>query len=346
MLATGTIKVLIIDDADVIQRVIARELRQHDNLEVITAASGPDITLDNIIAWQVDAIILDIHVSQTDSIALLRQLMAHYPIPVIATSSFFTEHSRAAEALTAGAMEVIAKPASTTDAEMVYSQLAQKIKYHVAMNREPTTNDHSDNITTQAIMPHGPDKIIAMGASTGGVEALRQILSQCPSDTPGIVIAQHMPSQFTAALAKRLDSDCAMTVREASHGEQIVPGKALIAPGGMHLTLKKNLNQYYAALDDRPAVHHQKPSVDVLFNSVARTAAKHAIGVILTGMGKDGAQGLLKMRSRGAHTIAQDEASSFVFGMPKHAIAANAAEVVAPLSDIARIITQLTCPVG
>jgi two-component system chemotaxis response regulator CheB len=248
----------------------------------------------------------------------------------------------AIEALKAGAIEVICKPSGYAEAETVYAQLADKIKSVSRINISNLGKTRSIPPAGRLAMPHNSDKIIAMGASTGGVQALTYILSAFSADAPGTVVVQHMPPHFTASFAERLNSECAVTVKEASDGEQVSAGKVLIAPGGIHMVLEKKLNKYYVVLKDGPAVHHQKPSVEVLFNSVAKAAADKAIGVILTGMGDDGARGLLNMRSNGAHTIAQDEATSLVFGMPQEAIACGGAEKVVPLHEIAQTINAFT----
>jgi two-component system chemotaxis response regulator CheB len=271
--------------------------------------------------------------------------MAQRPMPVIVLSSLTAEGSQTAlQALEAGAFEVLCKPSSAYSVDDLGSMLIAKVKQ--AARAKIRASVPSEKAPAPLAMAATTDKIMAIGASTGGVQALCELIPSLPVNAPGIVIVQHMPALFTTSFAKRLNEVGNIEVREAADGDSVLPGRALLAPGGSHTTLRRSGSRYYVQIKDGPEVHHQKPSVDVLFDSFARYAGANAVGAILTGMGADGAAGLLNMRKAGAHTIAEDEKSCIVFGMPMEAIKCGAAEHILPLSDIAAAMIKLAQKAG
>ncbi|MBM3324742.1 MAG: chemotaxis-specific protein-glutamate methyltransferase CheB, partial [Calditrichaeota bacterium] len=277
-------------------------------------------------------------------LTFLGKLMKYYPMPVIVVSSLTPEGSRMAiEALEMGALEVLCKPGAAYTVGEFSKDLAQKIKVaarsKVVAKTQSSTSQPQES--TRLSLAKTTQKVVAIGASTGGTEALREILVRFPYNAPGTVVVQHMPEHFTRAFAERLNTLCAVEVREAQTGDTVTNGKVLIAPGNKHMLLNRSGATYTVVVKDGPRVHHQRPSVDVLFESVARYAGANAVGVILTGMGADGAKGLMDMRQAGARTLAQDEKSCIVFGMPREAIQLGAAEKVVPLPNMAREIASL-----
>ena len=336
------IKVLIVDDSAVVRKVFTGELTKEVDIEVVGTAPDPYVARDKIVKLKPDVITLDIEMPRMDGLTFLKKLMRYYPMPVIIVSSLTQKGSRLAlEALSLGALEVISKPSGSYSVGEMRTQLAEKIRG--AAQIPPNSKTLQPRPATINITPlpsigsaTGTEKIIAIGASTGGTEAIKTVLSSMPPDAPGILVVQHMPAYFTESFAERLDSLCGMNVREAKNGDAIRRGTALIAPGNYHMLLKKTAGRYHVQIKTGPMVHHQRPSVDVLFKSVADHAAEKAIGIVLTGMGSDGAEGLLQMKKLGAKTIAQDEKSCVVFGMPKEAIQAGAVDVVTSLEDIGR----------
>jgi len=338
-----TIRVLIVDDSAVIRKMLAQKLNQDKRIEVVGAAANPYIARDKILALKPDVLTLDLEMPRMDGVTFLRTLMKHYPIPVVVVSSLTPQGSAMAlEALEAGAVDVTCKPGAAYAVGDMVEELIRKIKAacHANVKSIATSNAVSRNHQTLS-MTATTNKIFAIGASTGGVDALTQVLSVLPANTPGTLVVQHMPVEFTASFAKRLNDVCSMQVSEAQNGDHIFPGRVLIAPGGKHMVLKRSGAQYYVSIAEGPKVHHQKPSVEILFQSVARYAGANAVGVILTGMGADGALGLREMHNCGARTIAQDEASCVVFGMPKEAIAAGGVDHIVPLSEVARTMIRL-----
>ncbi len=340
------IKVLIVDDSAIVRKIFSQELSKHPDITVIGTAPDPFVARDKIVNLKPDVITLDIEMPRMDGLSFLRKLMKYHPVPTIIVSSLTPANSEMAlEAMEFGAVEVLAKPGGSYAVGDMSVQLAEKIRAaaHVRMcspvavagqkPKEPPRENLALKRTTH--------KVIAMGASTGGTEALKSVLLQMPANSPGIVIVQHMPPRFTTAFANRLNTICQIEVREAKDGDAVLPGTALIAPGNFHMLLKRVGGTYYAEIKTGPLVFHQRPSVDVLFHSVARFAGANALGVIMTGMGRDGAAGMLEMRKAGAHTIAQDEASCVVFGMPKEAIRMGAAENVVSLSEIPRALFKI-----
>lgn len=328
-------RVLIVDDSAIVRRVLAEELARVGGIEVVGTAPDPYVARDKIVALRPDVLTLDIEMPRMDGVTFLRKLMAYYPLPVVIVSSLTPAGSRLAlDALDAGAVEVVAKPGPAYAVGEMAGDLAAKVKaaagVHVERLAPPVRH------SSQLALAQTTDTVVAIGASTGGTTALQQILGALPPTSPGIVIAQHMPEQFTSAFARRLDSVCAIEVREAQTGDAVTMGTALIAPGNRHLVLHRSGAAYRVEVKDGPAVNYHRPSIDVLFKSVARYAGSNAVGVLLTGMGADGAEGLREMHDAGAPTIAQDEATSVVFGMPKEAIDRGAADAILPLPAIAR----------
>ncbi len=338
-------KVLIIDDSAVIRRILTDELSKFEDIEVVGSAIDPYMAREKIAKLKPDVLTLDIEMPRMDGLTFLEKLMKHHPLPVVVVSSLAPENSETAlRALSLGAVEIVSKPGSQFSAPDVAGNLIRAIrtaaKARVFRRESTETKRETTRFTPQLSTTH---KIIAIGASTGGTQAIERVLSDFPANSPGTVIVQHMPAGFTASFAKRLDQICKMQVCEARHGDSIVPGVALIAPGGKHLLVQKNGASYSVVLKSGPAVHFQKPSVDVMFQSVARNAGKNAVGVILTGMGADGASGLLAMRENGAQTIAQDEQTCVVFGMPGAAVKLGAAEEILPLPKItSRVMTLVS----
>jgi len=336
---TKPIRVLIVDDSAVVRSLLTRELGRDPQIQVIGAAPDPFIARDMIVELNPEVLTLDVEMPRMDGITFLRKLMQHRPMPVIILSSLTGPGTRLAiEALEAGAVEVLSKPGSAYSVENLRPALTAAIKTAARARVTPIRLAPSTIRSAVAGLSVTTDKIFALGASTGGVQALTTVLTSLPATTPGTVIVQHMPAHFTASFAQRLDSQCEMEIKEAADGDTVMPGRVLIAPGGYHMLLRRSGARYYVQVKLGPEVHHQRPSVDVLFGSVASTAGANSVGALLTGMGADGAAGLLAMRNAGARTIAQDEKSSVVFGMPMEAIKQGAAERVVPLDDVASVL--------
>ncbi|MEW6667455.1 MAG: chemotaxis response regulator protein-glutamate methylesterase [Thermodesulfobacteriota bacterium] len=336
------VKVLVVDDSAIVRRVLSEELSRERGIEVVGTAPDPFVARDKIVRLKPDVITLDIEMPRMDGLTFLKKLMRHYPMPVIIVSSLTKKGGTLAmEALSLGALEVISKPSAAYSVGDMSVQLADKIKAvaRVDVRRNLPSPEQSVPLRKEApaqALSATTNKIIAIGASTGGTEAIKAVLAGMPPNSPGILVVQHMPAKFTTSFAERLDSLCCVNVKEAEDGDSVVNGRALIAPGNYHMILRRSGARYYVQVKTGPTVHHQRPSVDVLFKSVADYAGSNAVGVIMTGMGADGADGLLKMREAGARTIAQDEQSCVVFGMPKEAIKLGAAEKVVSLQHIAK----------
>lgn len=337
------IRVLIVDDSAVVRKILTEQLQRARDIEVVGTAPNPYVARDKIVQLKPDVVTLDVEMPRMDGLTFLAKLMKHHPLPVIVVSSLTAAGSEAAvRALELGAVDVISKPGEAYTVGDVATQLIDRIRAAVhAQLRRPSAHAESTLQDETLSQIRTTDKILAIGASTGGTEAIREVLEALPASTPGTLIVQHMPEKFTTAFAKRLNDLSAMEVREAQGGEVLRPGLALIAPGNFHLLLARNGAQYVAQVKDGPRVHHQRPAVDVLFNSVARHAGINAVGVVLTGMGADGAKGLLAMRQAGARTIAQDEATSVVYGMPREAARVGGAETILPLPRVAAGILDL-----
>ena len=331
------IKVLIVDDSAVVRKIFSEELSKYADIEVVGTAPDPFVARDKIAALNPDVITLDIEMPRMDGLTFLRKLMKYYPLPTIIVSSLTPKGGKLTlEAMEIGAVDVIAKPGSSYTVGNMSVQLVEKIRAAALARviRKDAEAPETENVPLKALAQTS-HKVIAIGASTGGTEALKQVLTRLPANSPGILVVQHMPANFTAAFADRLNTLCQMTVREARDNDSVIPGLALIAPGNFHMILRRSGARYYVEVKTGPMVHHQRPAVDILFKSTAKYAGANAIGVILTGMGADGAEGLLDMKRAGAGTIAQDERSCVVFGMPKEAIKMGAADRVLPLDHIA-----------
>jgi len=335
------IKVLIVDDSAMVRKILSRELSQASDIEVVGTAPDPYIARDKIVELTPDVLLLDIEMPRMDGLTFLEKLMRHHPMPVIIVSSLARAGGTVVlRALELGAVEVLAKPGSSYSVADMGAQLIEKVRAAAAVKRfTPLSFTNIKRpIKQESALIKTTNKIIAIGASTGGTEAIKEVLLGLPADMPPVLIVQHMPQYFTKSFADRLDSICALKVKEAEDQEPATPGKVLIAPGNRHMELRRSGASYFVKLHDGPLVFHQRPSVEHLFDSVAQYAGANSVGVILTGMGKDGAQGLLTMKERGAYTIAQDERTSIVFGMPREAIALGAAMRVTGLGDIAQLL--------
>ena len=335
------IKVLVVDDSAIVRKVLSDALSAEADIEVVGTAPDPFVARDKILTLQPDVITLDIEMPRMDGVTFLKKLMHHHPMPVIVISSLGTASSRAAiDALEAGAVDVLAKPGGPQSVGELRLSLASKIRAAAAATlRKPAPTAASASPAAARIStPFPVAAVVAIGASTGGTEAIAKVLTQLPANSPGIVITQHIPAVFSRSFANRLNDLCSIRVREAEDGDRLEPGLALVAPGNFHMLLKRSPTGYCVEIKDGPMVCYQRPAVDVLFHSVARAAASNAVGAILTGMGSDGAQGMLAMKKAGARTIAQDEASCVVFGMPREAIKSGAVDQVLPLSAIPNAI--------
>ncbi len=341
------IKVLVVDDSALVRKVLTEELSRYRDIEVVGGAIDPYVARDKIVRLKPDVITLDIEMPRMDGLSFLSRLMKFYPMPVVVLSSLTPSNSQnAIRALELGAVEVICKPGSSLSTTDISKRLVEAIrtasraKIARTVFVEPVDQESHQGYKIQLKTTH---KVIAVGASTGGTIAIEKLLCSMPLNVPGILIVQHMPEYFTASFAERLNNLCKIEVREARDGDAAAPGVALIAPGGHHMLLERSGAFYQVRIKGGPMVHHQKPSVDVLFHSVAKNAGANAIGVLLTGMGADGADGLLSMKENKAYTIAQDEATSVVYGMPGEAVKLGAACDVLPLDEIpGRIIKRLS----
>lgn len=331
------IKVLVVDDSAIVRKILSRELEKFQGIEVVGTAPDPYVARDKIVALNPDVLTLDVEMPRMDGITFLRKLMQHHPMPVIVLSSLTPQGGATAmEAMAAGAVEVLCKPGAAYSMSEACDTLAKTIltASRARLNRTVVSPLKDAAPARHAAMAETTNKIFAIGASTGGVQALMTVLRTFPVNAPGTVIVQHMPANFTTSFACRLNQECAVSVKEAADGDRVIPGHVLIAPGGQHMLLQRSGANYYVSVKDGPRVCRQKPSVEVLFDSVAKYAGSNAVGAILTGMGDDGARGLLHMRNAGARTLAQDEESCVVFGMPKEAIKQGGAEVIVPLGQV------------
>jgi len=333
------VSVLIVDDSSVVRQVLSRELSKQPGIRVVGTAPDPFVARDMIVQLKPDVVTLDIEMPRMDGLTFLRKLMKYYPMPVIVVSSLAAKgRSMAVACLEAGAIEVVPKPNESYSIGDVAGQLAEMIRGATRVQLKARVSTTPTKVAATTSLAETTHKVVALGASTGGTEALRVVLESLPKQCPGIVMTQHMPEGFTASFAERLDGLCEIEVKEATDGDWVVPGRALLAPGNRHLKLDRDGARYVVRIVDGPRVNRHKPSVDVLFESVARIAGKNAMGTILTGMGNDGAQGMLSMRTAGSVTLAQDEASCIVYGMPKEAVKLGAAQMSVPLTEVSRHI--------
>ncbi|MBF0212482.1 MAG: chemotaxis response regulator protein-glutamate methylesterase [Magnetococcales bacterium] len=348
--ADKKIRVLIVDDSASVRVTLSEILSSDPEIEVMATAADPYAAAAHIQNEVPDVITLDIEMPRMDGISFLRKLMAQRPLPVVMCSSLVEEGSQALmDALDAGAIEAILKPRLGSRQHLLdyRVRICEAVKAaaaaKVGVRRGRASLTAQPKLTADAVLPPPTErmvratteKVICIGASTGGTEALRVVLEALPADAPGVVVVQHMPESFTTSFAKRLDGLCQVSVKEAEDGDMVLTGRVLIAPGNLHMLLHRSGSRYRVEVREGPLVSRHRPSVDVLFRSAARAAGPNAIGVILTGMGDDGAQGLLEMRQAGAQTLAEDESTCVVFGMPKEAIRRGAAQAVHPLEKIA-----------
>ena len=360
-----SIRVLVVDDSAVVRQVVSGLLKEAAGIEVIAACADPLLAQERMRQQWPDVIVLDVEMPRMDGITFLRQIMETRPTPVVICSTLTEQGARTTlEALAAGAVAIVTKPKLSLKQFLTESadELVATVRAAARANvrrvaprsaREPgaavqAPAKHNADVILAAAQPPASaramarttERVVALGTSTGGTQALETVLTTLPRVSPGIVIVQHMPEKFTAAFAARLNGLCEIEVREAAHGDRVVPGRALIAPGGRHMLLRRSGAQYHVDVVDGPLVNRHRPSVDVLFRSVAKCAGANALGVIMTGMGDDGAAGLLEMRQAGAQTAAQDEESCVVFGMPKEALKRGGVQKTLALSAIARELMQ------
>ena len=333
-------RVIVVDDSAVMRHLLSEIINAEPDMEAIGGASDPLVAREMIRNMNPDVITLDMEMPRMDGLEFLEKLMRLRPMPVVMVSAFAEANSQVAlRALELGAMELVAKPKTGASGIADYAhEVTTKIRAAAAGRHKPSSLAPRPAAATSPAHPHKnawSDKVIVIGASTGGTEAVKDVLVRMPASSPPIFIAQHMPEGFTRSFAARLDSLCAIRVKEADDGERALPGHAYIAPGHSHLMLKKSGGSYATLLSQSEPVNRHRPSVDVLFRSAARSAGANILGVILTGMGKDGAAGMAEMHRAGAYTYAQDEASCVVFGMPKEAIAQGGVEEILPLDEIA-----------
>jgi two-component system chemotaxis response regulator CheB len=357
MALSGKIRVLIVDDSATVRQTLAAVLESDPQIEVLGVASDPYIAAQRIRDELPDVITLDVEMPRMDGITFLRKLMAQHPIPVVMCSSLIESGSETLmQALEAGAVDIILKPKIGVAEHLAESRIRICDAVKAAANsqvkgrpaprpfqgaREPEKKLNADAMLpppSGRAMARTTETIVCIGASTGGTESLRVVLQALPANAPGVVIVQHMPEKFTTSFANRLNTLCEVDVKEAADGDAVLRGRVLIAPGNLHTMIERSGANYRVSVREGPLVSRHRPSVDVLFRSAARSAGSNAVGVIMTGMGDDGAHGLEEMKKAGARTIAQDEATSVVFGMPKEAIARGCIDKIVPLTSIAQEI--------
>ncbi len=347
------IRLLVVDDSALARKIITSSLAGFDDIEVVGTAMDPYVARDKILALNPDVLTLDIEMPRMDGITFLKRIMKHRPMPVIIMSSLTAAGSaRALEALQAGAVDVLGKPDGATSADRDGARLATAVRAAAMARVRPGPDEPSPALPApRPPVPPSPllpcsfpeRRVILLGASTGGTEALKTVLGSMRGDLPGICVVQHIPGYFSRAFAERLNQTCRMEVREAKSGDVLRQGLALVAPGGFHLLIKWRGTHYVVELNEGPLVHHQRPAVDILFDSALKAGAgPHAVAALLTGMGADGAAGLLRLRQAGAATIAQNEETCVVFGMPREAIRMGAAQQVLPLERIGARLEQLS----
>jgi two-component system chemotaxis response regulator CheB len=345
MKPNSKIRVLVVDDSAIVRKILSETINAESDMEVVATAPDPYIARDKILALRPDVLTLDIEMPRMDGLTFLKKIMQSCPMPVIIISSLAQSSCEISmEALQQGAVEVMAKPGGPYSIgdlkELLPAKLRAAAHARVRRRQAAAAPEPPKAVRTLTGSSFSPETIVAIGASTGGTEAIHSILKRLPADSPAMVLTQHIPREFSQAFAQRLNRDCAVEVREALDGDEVRPGLALIAPGDFHMLLRKNRNRLWVELQQGPKVCYQRPAVDVMFSSVATAAGKNAVGILLTGMGSDGAQGLLRMRESGATTVAQDEASCVVYGMPREAFRAGAVEQVLPLTCMAEAILR------
>lgn len=340
------IKVLIVDDSAVVRKIFTEELSKEPDIQVVGTAPDPYVARDKLVRLKPDVMTLDIEMPRMDGITFLRKVMKYFPIPTIIVSSLTSKGGKLAlEAFDIGAVEVLSKPGAAYTVGDMGKDLVFKIRAaaRARLSRNENTTTLTSPTPTSFALSETTNKIIAIGASTGGTEALKKVITQFPPTAPGVLIVQHMPPKFTTSFANRLDQLSQITVKEAQGGEAVLPGTALLAPGNFHMVLKRSGARYYVDVIKGPRVHHQRPAVDVLFKSVSHIAGSNAVGALLTGMGADGARGMKMMHDVGAKTIAQNEESCVVFGMPKEAIKLEAVDYVEHIDRVTqRILRSLS----
>jgi two-component system chemotaxis response regulator CheB len=338
-------RVLIVDDSAIARKFLTMELSKHRDIEVVGSAVDPYVARDKIVRLRPDVVTLDLEMPRMNGLVFLTKLMKYYPLPVVVVSSLTPKNSEAAiKALELGAVEVICKPESASYTSETSKQLIHAVRAAASARitqQQKTLESSAPREATHTLPVQTTYGVLAIGASTGGTQAIESVLKNLPSTLPGVLIVQHMPEQFTKPFAQRLNQICPMEVREARDNDSVMPGTALVAPGSRHMLLLQSGSHYLVRIKNGPAVNHQRPSVDVLFQSVARSAGSRAIGLLLTGMGADGAKGLLAMHEKGAYTLAQDEETSIVFGMPKEAIRLGAVDDVVSIQQIPQTIVNL-----
>ena len=334
------IRVLIVDDSAIVRRLLAESLANAEDIEVVGAAADPYAARDRILALDPDVLTLDIEMPRMDGLTFLRKLMQFHPMPAVVISSLAQKNCRAAlDAFAFGAVEVLAKPGGALSVGDLRFILPEKIRAAALAKRHaiqqlPAGGATHAPVVMETARFHSKGAVIAIGASTGGTEAIAAVMQTVPASAPPILIVQHIPPVFSRAFAERLNASCALEVKEAADGDEVRPGRALVAPGDFHMLLRGAPGRYRVEVKTGPRICYQRPSVDVLFFSIAEAAGSSATGVLLTGMGADGAEGMLQLRRAGGYTIAQDEATCAIFGMPREAIARGGAERVAPLGQI------------
>lgn len=343
------VRTLVVDDSALVRQILAQGLSMDPDIEVVGTASDPYSARDKIIQLRPDVLTLDVEMPKMDGVEFLRRLMPQYPIPVLMVSALTQRGKRITiEALEAGAVDFITKPSADVARGLnsMLTELRAKVK---AVAKANVSHWKKNGKSVKPVvsrrdskaLAESTDKVIAIGASTGGTEAIRQVITQFPENTPGVVIVQHMPAGFTKMFAERLDQQCAMSVKEAATGDRVLTGRILIAPGDYHMTVRRSGGMYYVDCKQGEKVNGHRPSVEVMFNSVAKHVGANAVGAILTGMGGDGGIGMLKMRQAGARTMAQDESTSVVFGMPKVAYECGGAERLVPIEAVAGRILKI-----
>lgn len=334
-------RVLIVDDSAVVREILSRQLAIDGEIEVVGAAPDPYVARDMIVRLEPDVVTLDIEMPRMDGIAFLRKLMRYYPLPVVIVSSLTPQGGELAlEAVEAGAVEVMCKPGASYTVGDMAVELREKVKA-AASARLASPYPGPARRGRPKALARTTGTVVAVGASTGGTEAIKCLLASLPPDSPAMVIVQHMPEHFTRSFAERLDELSSLRVKEAEDGDSLPQGTVLIAPGNKHTILRRSGARYFVEVQDGPLVCRHRPSVNVLFESAAEVAGRNAIGVLLTGMGDDGAGGMARMKALGAATLAQDESSCVVFGMPKEAMALGAVDHVLPLSELGKKILSL-----